>query len=358
MAANNDGNSGNDPRGERPYQPPARVPIPQQPAMTAADWRAVGDLAGAYRNWLSGLARNEQRGTRPGGGGGGRGRRRPGGGGVTRTQSRQSAMALIMDFLEPRGLASLAEWAWSRWKDLGGATNRGAFDVIKVEMTQRQEFKDRFPAYDYFVKQGNAMSLDAIIAYESQAKQVLNTIGADTAYSNQDIQKIMMGGVSFNELQERVGMARQAADSPVGMAAELQRLYNVDKNLLARFWLDPERTMPDINRMWEAGQISARSLDAGFGGMSVADAERIANATSPEEAAQRMDMAAQSRGLFGNQVGDSVGLGGDDLVGFVAGEAGATRRVGDRSAARRAAYQGGSGFRAGNAGVVGLGESG
>lgn len=325
------------------------------------DWRAIADLGNAYQRWLTGLA-EANRGGRGGGGGRSnqdprprpRPRPRP-----TMNVAQQSAQAMIDRFLSSNGLEGLSAWAWSRFKELGGTTNtEEAFAVIKVEMVDRKEFKDRFPAYEYFAKLGQSVDVGTIIAYERQARDILNPIGADQTYTNRDIQKIMMGGVSPQELQQRVNVAAAAADSPALATTELQRLYNIPKNVVARFFLDPERTMVDIQKMWESGQIGAMSIDAGLGQLTTSEAERIAAGTTTDQAAQRFADMGQAKGIFDTQVGDATAVGRNDMIGFAAGESAAAQAVTRRAAARRAAYAGSSGFQASQGGVVGLGNAG
>lgn len=342
------GNSGRDPRAEQEYQPPSRAPMPaQQQSMTTADWRAVGELNDYYRRWLTGLARqnpNRRPPPRP------RPRPRP-------AAAAQSAEQLVKMFLDERGLGTLAAWAWQRWKELGMIGDRDKFQVIEVEMVERQEFKDRFPAYDYFRKQGNAIPVDKIRDYEIRARDSLNRIGARDTYSNQDIQKIMMGGVSSEELDARVNAALVAADSPALAASELKRMYNLPTNVLAQFFLDPDRTMVDIQKMWESGQIGAMSIDAGFGELTTTEAERIAAGTSTDQAANRFAEMGQASGIFDTQVGDAISVGRNEMVGFAAGETAAARAVNRRAQSRRAAYAGSAGFQASRTGVTGLGDA-
>lgn len=262
----------------------------------------------------------------------------------------------LEEFLEDPALArSLTDWAWGRYKELGGSSN--AFDIIDTEMRERREFKARFPAYEALRDQGQAWEPGQIIAYEKTAKDLLNEIGARDDYTNRDIQQWLMNGVSERELGDRIGMAKAAAQAPNEATDALRRMYGLDDNLLARFWLDPDRTAVKIEQMWTAGQIGAQAQMAGFGDLTAGEAEMVGSRVSVQEAQAAFGGLLAQKDLMGQQVDEQAGVSRDQQLAAVSGDARAQDYIRRRQAKRRAAFEGSGGFAAGQSGVVGLGSN-
>src|SRR5689334_21216975 len=54
-----------------------------------------------------------------------------------------SAMAILGPLLAQFGLQSLLQWAWTRYKQLGGGQD--AVNIINFELPQQEAFRERFP---------------------------------------------------------------------------------------------------------------------------------------------------------------------------------------------------------------------
>jgi hypothetical protein len=262
----------------------------------------------------------------------------------------------LEEFLGDPALAeSLTGWAWGRFKELGGSAD--SYEIIDIEMRDRREFKARFPAYAALRDQGQAWEPGQIINYERQAKWLLSDVGADDDYTNAEIQQWLINNVSERELADRIGMAKTAAQAPSEASDALRRMYGLDDNLLARFWLDPDRTAVKIEQMWTAGQIGAQAQIAGFGGLSADEAEMIGSRVSVQEAQAAFGGLTAQRDLMSQQVGDEAGVSRDQQLAAVSGDARAQDYIRRRQAKRRAAFDGSGGFAAGQRGVVGLGSN-
>lgn len=296
--------------------------------------------------------RNDGRYNPGGGGGNGNGN---GGGNGGGGEPSNPAYRVIVNWLREWGLEGLASWAWQRYKDLGASSN--AIEIIKFELPDRKEFKDRFPAYEALQKQGHAWTAAQIIDYEQQVGDQLNRIGADRLYSNQDRQQWLIKGVSAAEVGSRVQMASDAAQQSGQVAAELKRLYGVGGDLLAQFWLDPDRAQSRIEQMWRTGQIGAEAQVSGFGELSTAEAEMVAGRLDPGQANQAFGGLVANEDLFAQQAGDLAGVGRDQQLAAVTGDARAQEYIARRQRSRRAQFEGSGGFAAGQRGVVGLGST-
>lgn len=277
----------------------------------------------------------------------------------TEDPARQIVQQWLTEFLGDPGLArSLTRWAWGRFKELGGGTDpTNAYQIIDLEMRERDEFKARFPAYDALRAQGQAWEPGEIIAYERRAKEALGRLGAEEDYTNAEIQQWLIGGVSQAELDDRIDMAYQAAQAPSEAADALRRMYGLDGSLLARFWLDPDRTQAKIEQMWRAGTIGASAQIAGFGGLSAGEAEMLAGRVGAEQAQQAFGGLVAQRDLMAQQVGEADAVSRDQQIAAVSGDARAQEFIQRRLRRRQAQFEGAGGFAASRAGVVGLGSN-
>jgi len=310
----------------------------------------TGGRGGGTRNGSEGGRHGRDRHT------GGEDRYNPGGGRGGGGTPIDPAYTVLVKWLQDEfGLGSLAPWAWKRYKELGASSD--AIGIIEFEMRGRKEFKDRFPAYEALQQQGHAWSPAQIIEYENRTFDALRTIGAQNIYSNQERQQWLIQGVSANEVGARVQMAYQAAQQSGGVAAELKRLYGVGDDLLAQFWLDPDRAQSRIEQMWRSGQIGAEAQNAGFGALSTAEAEMVGSRLDPGQAGQAFGSLVANEDLFAQQAGDTAGVGRDQQLAAVTGDARAQEYIARRQRSKRAQYEGSGGFAAGQRGVVGLGAT-
>lgn len=268
-----------------------------------------------------------------------------------------SVRVILNGLLAPYGLESMMDWAWARWKELGGAPSN-AGDILKFEMTQRPEFKKRFPAFEAMALKGNAWSVDDILRYEKDTYALLHMVGLDTEYGHEKIQNFITSGVSYNELQQRVSMAQQAAQAPNSSLDAMKQLYGVDEKHLAGFFLDPTIMEPKLQTMWNSGQIGGAAKDQGFGDLSVSEAEMLARRGLDRNAAdQGFGQLVSVKGLTDSQVAGEGAIDRTTQVGLVAGDAVAQEAFKNRQRSRTASFAGGAGFGAGRDGVTGLGST-
>lgn len=270
-----------------------------------------------------------------------------------------SAKKIIDDFLATYGLQGLGDWAWKQYKHYGGG--EPAMQQIRVEMYERPEFKARFPAYEQLAKQGKAMSVDAMMAYEQQARAVMHDAGLPPSFydSPDDFAKFMVNDVSPQELQSRVQLAERAAlSAPQATRDELAR-FGIDAGQLTAYWLDPNRARPILEQTYTAAEIGGRARMTGFGQVEKDTLLNLAQqGVSAEQAQEGFGQLAEQKGLFEQQEQGEAEIDKVTQIGAVfSNDAAAKQRIKRRQEARQAGFSGSSGFGVGQKGVTGLGRS-
>lgn len=268
-----------------------------------------------------------------------------------------SAREIVTRFLRDWGLEGLGNWAWKRYLSLGGG--QLAAEALQVEITDRPEFKTRFPAYHDLVKQGHAMSVAEMLSYEKTAIGMFRAAGIPSGFydSPQDFASFMKGQVSVAELQQRVSAASEAAFSaPTETKQALQDLYGLDPGHLTAFFLDDKKALPLIQQQYQAGQIAGAANRTGFGTINRQEAERIASlGVTGEQAQQGFGQLAGQQGAIAAQVGENQISQSDQIDAVFGGNQLAQQRIKKRTQTRKNAFGGGSGFSTGQGGVTGLG---
>lgn len=272
----------------------------------------------------------------------------------------QSAHAIVTNFLAQYGLSSLANWAWSRYAQLGGGSN--ALQQISVEMTQQPAFNKRFPAYKTLAERGEAMSPAEMINYEQTAKQIFHSAGLPTSFYDtpDELANFMVNNVSASELQSRVQLAQSAAlTAPQDVKDQLQALYGIGQGGLTAYFINPTKALPVLQQQFQAAQIGADATRTGVGQLTTAQATHLAQiGVTDAQAQQGFGQLGQQAGLFQQQV---TGEGQIDLGTQIAAEfdnsAAAQLRIKRREESRVADFQGNAGENVGSQGVGGLGRN-
>ena len=269
-----------------------------------------------------------------------------------------SARALVDEFLREWGLEGLGDWAWNRYKELGGS--EVAMATIRLELPDQDAFKARYPAYDELAKAGRAMSVAQIRAYEDFARQTMRAFGIPEGFYDDpsDFARLLVNDVSVNELQQRVSVAAKAAAAPNETRDALQALYGLTEGDLTAFFLDPDKALPLIVRRYEAGALAGSAQRAGFGALNVTEAERLAElGVSEEQAGETFGALVESQEAFGPLAGERDGdfvSRSEQLEGAFGGNAGAAQRIARSRRRRQAAFEGSAGFGLSQDGVAGL----
>ena len=206
-------------------------------------------------------------------------------------------------------------WLWDKI-----VNNEISDATLEFEVEQTDAFKQRFPAMAYLQAESAAgrssvaPSARAILQYEQQVKGILQ--GAQLPpefYDNdqEDLQGLMMKGISPVELEQRVGQgwARvQGADPAIRQAfSDFYGVGNGD-SALAAFFLDPANMVQNLERMSKSAYTAGKGMQAGLG-LSQTASERIAAmTTSDAQIDQGIGQLSDYSGLFSEDVTETQDL--------------------------------------------------
>jgi len=231
----------------------------------------------------------------------------------------QSARAIINQALGQYGLASLADWAWKQYT--GGA----AIEQIMLDMRQRPEYKQRFPAMDALAQGGHALSEAQYIQAEQSYAQIMHAAGVPAGFYDQpaDFSKLLTGFVSPTELQSRVQDAQTAIYGNPEIQQQLNGLYGAGASpgQILAYFIDPDRAEPLIAKQLASAQVAAAGVNSGYGQVNRNEAELIAEQNmSQQEITSRFQTIGQEQWLTKGQVGGNeaageTGLSAHDLLG-------------------------------------------
>jgi hypothetical protein len=259
-----------------------------------------------------------------------------------------SAKAIIEGTLARYGLSALAKWAWDR--HLAG----DSIEEIMLEMRTTSTYKARFPAMEELSKSGRALSEEEYMQYESTIRELVSAHGlpmniyGERAY----IAELLLNDVSPAEAQGRMQLAESASlTAPAEFREEAARLYGIGPSQWASIWLETDRTLPELERMYAASAIAGEATIADLGELSRQMAERIAGAgITPDQA--RQGLANVSRELAARLPGEAESaLGADTVAAGALGVGAATAALRRRRRQRIAEFAGGGGFAANTRGT-------
>ena len=260
----------------------------------------------------------------------------------------ESARQYLRDELERYGLQSLADWAWERYLETGDSIQ------VMIELRDRPEFHQRFPAYKQLADEGRAISPDEYITYEQQAFQLAQQYGVpDGMFGSSDITRLLVGNVSATELSERLNInARAALTAPQEVRDYMYENYGLDEGGLLAYYLDPDKSLPKLEQRYVAAEIGGAAAERQFA-LQREEAERLASqGYGYEDARRAAEAAATTRGLAGEQ-----GLRESDLFTARPGDTAAQQRLFRAVSSRQARFSGGGGGSSEQAGVTGLGAA-
>lgn len=273
------------------------------------------------------------------------------------TTDQQDAFATLQAILTQYGLGDLAQWAWGELVSGAGASQ------IMLDLYNQDAFKQRFQAI--FARQDAglpAMSPAEVIAYETQARQMMVAAGLPAGFYDtpDDFVSFMAKDISVAELQQRVNLGVQAAfQSPPEVLAELKNLYGIDPGSVAAFFLDPGRAEPIIQQQFQSAQIAGAALQQGFGQLTADQAQALAvKGLTFEQAQASFGMLGVLSGALGAGLGSGEAAVGTDVqLAAVGGDAAAAAKIGARTAARAGANLAGGSYATGKEGISGLGSA-
>ena len=192
-----------------------------------------------------------------------------------------SAFTTLRDtYLEPWGLGSLADQAWSMISDPG---NHAGIGDLLAWVRGTDEYKARFPG----LAERTALGYPPIS--EAQYLNEQNIISGAMRYygipssfaTTQEIGTLIAHNVSSSEVTDRLKNGYELAmKAPKEVRQLLHDYYGVNTGQLAAYYLNPAHTVEELSRQTQGALIGNESIASGFG--------RIDKGTATQLAAQEM----------------------------------------------------------------------
>lgn len=252
-----------------------------------------------------------------------------------------SAKGIIEETLARYGLSSLASWAWNQY--IAG----NSIEEIMLAMRQQPDYKARFPAMEQLAKEGRAISEEAYVQYEQTIRSLVSAHGLPmNIYGARNyVADLLVNDVSASEAQSRMQLAQAASfTAPPEYREQAARLFGITPAMWTSLWLETDRTLPELERMYTASAIAGEATVRNLGDLSRSMAERLANAGITQEQA-RQGLQNASRELAGRLPGEvESALGTDTAVGGALGLGAERTQLERRRRQRIAAFAGGGGF--------------
>lgn len=266
-----------------------------------------------------------------------------------------SARGIIEATLSRYGLGSLADWAWTRY------TDGQSMEQIMLDMRTTATYKARFPAMEQLASDGRAITEEAYMQYEATIRQLTSQFGLPTnIYGSRDyVAELLTNDVSPAEAQSRMQLASAASlTAPEEYRQQAAQLFGVTGAQWTSLWLETERTLPELERLFTASAIAGEATISDLGQLTSAMAERLAEAgVQPQQAREAFtglggQLTAQLPGERGQALSTDVAAAGALGIGGTETEALERKRR-----QRIAQFAGGGGFAAGQSGATGVGST-
>jgi len=230
-----------------------------------------------------------------------------------------------------------------------GAVDLRDPDAIIFAVRGEAAYKKRFAANDARIKKGLAeLDPSTYIGLEEQFRAVLRANGLPTGFYDDltDFQKLIEGDVSPAELQTRVQEGyRKVRDADPEVRRQMQRLYGVDDNGLAAYFLDPDKATPILTTRARSAGIAARGLEQGGLTLTKEEAEGlVARGITPEEAQARFMQRGMLSGLYSPMTGEEALAGPEELGAIFEYDPVAQRRLAQRREQRLGEFRAGGQF--------------
>jgi hypothetical protein len=263
------------------------------------------------------------------------------------------AKALVKSLLERYNLGSEVDWAWSMLTQ-----NRSPVEVALL-LEERPAYRTRFaPIFERRQKGLAPISADEVVAYEQQAAQRMRAAGFPPAFVNDRelIHRAIVADVSVDEMGSRIEAYHEAvAMAPVEVRDYLRDVYGVGEGQLAAYYMDPDRTMTELQKQYAAAGAGAGAVRAGFGVLSQPEAERLGRlGGTADEMTASFGEIVRMRELFEPLNEGEDGFNRDEIVSLLEGSPETVRRLERRRQARVSVFGGGGQVAATERGVSGL----
>lgn len=221
------------------------------------------------------------------------------------TQDQLDAFALLRSTFARYGLGGDALASWALDSLIAGKS----IDQILLELEVRPEFKAAFPEIDARRARSaetgiqlSPISPAEILAYRTQAKQLMASYGLPTSFYSQssDFFDLIVGDTSMAELNDRL---EAAAKRVVQAPPEVRQFFTdtfgyAGDDALYTLFVDTDRGLPALQEMVQTAEAGGAARRFGFG-LSQAEAELMAGLNIDyDQAVQGFGKLYENRGLF------------------------------------------------------------
>lgn len=277
----------------------------------------------------------------------------------------ESGRDIFKAFLRQYGLGALADD-----DNLWNATKAKSEDEWMIDIEKTPTYQTRFKGIVELKAKAAAgqyvphiPSVQEYVTLEAQYEKYARDYELPTNFWDDptDFAKLIVGGVSPDEYQNRLKMAQTAAlGSDPTFREELARLVpGASVGDLTAFFLDPAKGDEVLNQRYAQAQFGAASRRSDFGVLSLQEIEALQGKVTLEQAEAGFNMVNQAKEITGAIAGEQEpGMDRDRQLSLVAGEGAAEQEFKRRQRQRTARFEGGGGFAEGKEGVSGLGQGG
>ena len=269
------------------------------------------------------------------------------------------AKDILRNTLTRFGLQDLTDQAWNLVaSDLLPAN--ASIDTIGDALRDTPQFQARFPANAARVKAGlPELSVSEYLGLEEAYASEMRGSGMPRGFYDDptDFQRLIEGDVSPAEVQTRINEGyRAVSEANPGVIAQMKELYGVDEGGLAAYFIDPDRATPILQRQARAARIASEGLRQAGIQLTADVAETLAReGITGDEAAAGFRQVSEQRGLATPMMAGEEAISEAEQIGAAFGTNEAARqRVATRQRRRRAEFESGGGFAAGQSGISGL----
>lgn len=267
---------------------------------------------------------------------------------------------------ERYNLMDLADWATKML--ISGASE----DEIALQLYDQPRFKQLYPEIDARrharLKDGKLttpqLSVDDVLNYRLQGKQMMRAYGLPQQFwaTNDAFFNLIVNDVSLEELNSRLDVAvSRVYTAPPEVRSTFGELFGANSdNALFTLFVDPDRAMPELERMTQQAEIGGAARRFGFD-PTPAEMARVAGyGITYDQAVEGFANLDVQRGLFNETILELENLEAEEegVEAVFSLEGGAAGKVSKRAETRVATTSGQAGGGSDERGPAGLGGAG
>lgn len=218
-------------------------------------------------------------------------------------EAEPGARGLLEQQLREFGLAELTDFVWSEY--LAERVDPRAPQSILSAVRTQDAYKSRFKANAIRLQKGlGELDPGEYLELERQYKNIMRQSGLPASFYDQqsDFENFIANDISARELESRIvnGYAAvQNADPQV--RTQLRRLYDIQDQDLAAYFLDPSRAEAVLKTRAQAAKIAARGQETAGIALSSVTAEELVGRGFTEDEAQAAFTKIKELGELGIQ---------------------------------------------------------